>query len=106
MSLVENILFSLLVFFMSIIFHEFGHYVFADKFKHNPKVKHEGINYYIETDDNKPLKEMKVIAGMGVLFGLIPLLASILLIEWLLTPLIILYFAGSIDDIKIITRKK
>ena len=99
---------TLLVFTLSIIAHEYGHYIIPYHWGWKPKITY-GLLYCGVLLDERKFNNLRItdavnIGYLGILFGLIPLL--------LLTPhsylnfaLFLYTFACSLDIIKIVTFK-
>ena len=95
--LVENIVFTLMLIVLSIIYHEKGHYIKAENFKLKPSYK----KFTVITQKNGTIKQQKEIIKGGILLGLIPVVVSFIIVPYGLALIVWLaYFFGCSSDIK------
>jgi len=96
MLLVENIVFALLLIFLSVAFHEFGHYNTAEKYKLKPSYK----RFVVRTELDGSYYQQKKVIKSGIMLGLIPVIASIIITPYFSIIVFGVYIIGCRSDIK------
>jgi len=89
-----------MVFVISIILHEFGHYSMVKHLGAKPNVTFEGMNPVVSSNDKLKKDEWQLVLAWGVIYGLIPITIAAFIVSmgwWLL--LVAIYILGCKYDL-------
>jgi len=99
----SEIWFPLILFYISsYFFHEFGHFLMAERFGLKPSFKGWGVETELDGTKEQQIK----VAKAGILFGFIPIMLSFWSVSSWFLVLIPLYLYGCRTDFKMIKRIK
>ena len=96
----------LLVFFVSVGFHEYGHYAFAKSLKQKVKIVFEDGEFETRARGLMTVEQRKKFIMFGVSLGLAPILLYSFAVGWQYSLLLLPYAYGCNHDLKLFRSLK